>query len=230
MRQMSSTQTDPAGREERVERLTRIDACGASDALDLLKLRGVVTRVPQQSGDGRICGRVVTVKLGVGDPPGGAPRHLGTTAIELAAPGAVIVIEQRSGCDAGSWGGLLTLGAKCRGVAGVIADGPVRDIDEARGLGFPIFTRTLTARTARGRIVELGTNVPICFEGVRVDPGDYVVADRSAVVFIPAEAIDLVLKAAEEIVAREAAMARAILGGAPITEVMGGKYENMLRR
>ncbi|MFO1401588.1 MAG: hypothetical protein U1F30_10340 [Steroidobacteraceae bacterium] len=42
-------------------------------------------------------------------------------------------------------------------MAGVVADGPVRDIDEARALGFPVFTRALTARTARGRVVELGT-------------------------------------------------------------------------
>ena len=62
----------------------------------------------------------------------------------------------------------------------------MRDIDEARALQFPIFTRTLTAKTARGRIVELGTNVPIRFEGVTVRPGDYAIADASAVIFIAA--------------------------------------------
>ena len=49
----------------------------------------------------------------------------------------MIVVEQRSGVEAGSWGGLLSLGAKVRGVAGVVADGPVRDIDEAIGFDFP---------------------------------------------------------------------------------------------
>ena len=51
---------------------------------------------------------------------GGAPRHLGTTAIELAGPADIIVVEQHANREAGSWGGLLSLGASVRGVAGVI--------------------------------------------------------------------------------------------------------------
>lgn len=63
---------------------------------------------------------------------------------------------------------------------------------------------------------------------VAVWPGDYVLADRSAVIFIAAANIERVLDAAEAIVAKEAAMAKAILGGTPIGEVMGGNYEHML--
>lgn len=214
---------------ELVARLRRLDACAVSDAMDRLGLKGVASGLPQQSGEGRIAGRVVTVKIGVGEPPPGPPRHLGCTAIEMAGPDAVIVVEQRSGVEAGCWGGLLTLGAKMRGVAGVVADGPVRDIDEARGYGFPIFTHTLTARTARGRVVEKGTNVPVQVREIAVQPGDYVVADRSGVVFIPADRIEELLAAAEAIVAREAAMAKAILAGDAIGAVMGGAYEHMLQ-
>jgi 4-hydroxy-4-methyl-2-oxoglutarate aldolase len=169
------------------------------------------------------------MRLGLGSPPPGPPRHLGTTAIEASGPDHVIVIEQRTGREAGSWGGLLSLGAKVRNVAGVVCDGPVRDIDEARAFDFPVFTRSFTARTARGRIVELGTNVPVAFEGVHVEPGDYVLADNSAIIFIAAAQIEAVLQAAEEIVAREAAMARAIRAGTPISQVMGGAYEHMLK-
>jgi regulator of RNase E activity RraA len=140
------------------------------------------------------------------------------------------VVEQRSGIEAGSWGGLLMLGAKLRGVAGVVCDGPVRDIDEARAEGFAIFARTLTARTARGRIVELGTNVPVLFETVKVEPGDYVIADRSAVIFIAAADILRVLDAAETIAAKEAAMAKALRAGEPISQVMAADYEHMLTR
>lgn len=211
-----------------VARLRKLDCCAVSDALDRLGLKGVVSGLPQRSGDGRIAGRAVTVKLGVGDPPAGPPRHLGCAAIEAAGPDDVIVVEQRTGVEAGSWGGLLTLGAKTRSVAGVVADGPVRDIDEAIAYGFPIFSRGLTARTARGRIVEKATNVPIVIGDVEVTPGDYVAADRSAVIVIAAVEIDKVLEAAEAIVAREAAMAKAIAAGTPIGEVMGGAYEHML--
>lgn len=213
-----------------VARLRRLDSCAVSDALDQWGLEGVVTHLEQRSGEGRIAGRAVTVKLGLGDPPPGPSRHLGTAAIEAAGPESVIVIEQRTGVEAACWGGLLTLGAKAKGVAGVVADGPVRDIDEARKLGFPIFTNKITGLTARGRIVEKATNEPVAIGAVVVAPGDYVIADRSAVVFVRPESIARVLETAEAIAAREATMAEAIRSGAKISEVMGGAYERMLTR
>jgi 4-hydroxy-4-methyl-2-oxoglutarate aldolase len=221
--------------ESSVQRLRRLDACAVSDALDKLGLPGAVTGLPQRSGGGRIAGRAVTMKVGPGQPPAGPPRHLGCTAIEAAGPDDVIVVEQRSGIEAGCWGGLLTLGAQVRGVAGVVADGPLRDVDEAIAYGFPVFSRSLTSRTARGRVVELGTQVPVTLGAdpaaggqVTVNPGDYLLADRSAVIVIAAGDIERVLEAAEMIVSREAAMAKAILAGVPVGQVMGGNYEHML--
>lgn len=217
-----------------VQRLRRLDACAVSDALDKLQLPGAVTGLPQRSGGGRIAGRAVTMKVGPGQPPPGPARHLGCTAIEQSGPDHIIVVEQRSGVEAGCWGGLLTLGAKVRGVAGVVADGPLRDVDEAVAYGFPIFSRSLTSRTARGRVVELGVQVPVRIGAasgeVVVQPGDYVLADQSAVIFISADDIERVLHAAETIVAKEAAMAKAILSGTPIGQVMGGHYEHMLEQ
>lgn len=212
------------------ERLERLDTCAVSDALDKLGLGSVVSGLPRLAGNRRIAGRAVTVRLGVGSPRPGPVRHLGTTAIEAARPGDVIVVEQTSGVEAGCWGGILTLGAQLRGVAGVVADGPVRDIDEADGYGFPIYGRSSTARTARNRIVELATNEPVVIGGVTVSPGDYVLADRSAVVFVAAADIGRVLDAAEAIAAREAGIAAALRDGTPITEAMGANYEHMLKR
>ena len=211
------------------ERLLRLDCCAVSDAMDKLKLSGVATGLPQRSGTGRMAGRAITMKLGTGSPPPGPVRHLGTTAVEAAQPGDVIVVEQKSGVEAGCWGGILTLGAKLRGVCGVVADGPVRDIDEAKALDFPVFARSCTARTARGRVVELATNGPVEIGSVTVNAGDYVLADGSGVAFIRPEDIERVLEAAEYIAAREAAMAQALREGRPITEVMGANYEHMLK-
>lgn len=216
-------------RAERVRRLRALDACAVSDALDRLKLTGVEPNVPQQSGSGRIAGAIVTLNVGTGTPPPGPPRHLGTAAIESASADHVIVIAQRSGIDAGCWGGLLTLAARLKGVAGVIADGPVRDIDEAEAQAFPIFSRVLTTRTARGRVVELGTNVRIDPWGHAVDAEDFVIADRSGVAFIAVENIDRVLEAAEAIAARESHMAEALRSGGAPTAVLAGNYENLLK-
>lgn len=220
--------------DEFTKRLNRLDCCAVSDAMDKLGLEGrVVSGLEQRATGRRIAGRTVTYRLvAAGGTPaqtGAAPRHLGTTAIELAQPGDVIVVEQRTGVDAGSWGGILTLGAKLRKVAGVVVDGPVRDIDEARACDFPVYCRSLTARTARGRVVEAETNQPVMIGEVRVSPGDYVIADASGVAFIPPDEIERVLGAAEAIAGREAAMTKALLDGKPIPEVMGADYEHMLR-
>lgn len=217
--------------DEVVQRLRRLDCCAVSDALDQLGLQGQVTGVAKRSGQAsRIAGRVITLKLHDGPRAEGSLRHLGTTAVELSGPEHVIVVEQRTGKDAGCWGGLLTLGAKLRGAAGVVADGPVRDIDEARDYDFPVFSTALTARTARDRVVEAATNELISPWGVPVAADDYVIADSSAVIFIQASRVLAVLDAAEAIAFKEAAMAKALLSGKPISSVMGGDYENMLDR
>lgn len=210
-------------------RLARLDACAVSDALDKLGLTGAVTGIHRLATNQRISGRVVTVRLEKDDGRAVASRHLGTTAIESCAPGDIIVIEQRSGIDAAAWGGNLSLGAQLRGVSGVIIDGPARDVDEARDYGFPLFARDHTSRTARGRIVETGTNIPIIVGDITVASGDFVVADGSAVVFVPAADIARVLDAAEAIAAKERAMVAALREGQPISQVMGKNYETMLK-
>jgi regulator of RNase E activity RraA len=214
-----------------VARLARLDCCALSDALDSLQLAGAVSGLPPRSSARRIAGRAITVKLVAKEavpPAAGPPRHLGTTAVEAGGPGTVIVVEQRTGIDAGSWGGILSLAALLRGIEGVVADGPVRDVDEARAYDFPVFARALTARTARGRVAEAATNVEVRIGDVPVAPGDYVLADGSAVVFVRAADVERVLAAAERIAAREAAMAKALLAGRPAGTVMGAAYEHML--
>jgi 4-hydroxy-4-methyl-2-oxoglutarate aldolase len=213
-------------------KLARLDTCVLSDALDKMSLTGCVTGLVAAIPGRIISGRVHTVKLAAGTGPAGSatPRHLGTTAIEACAAGEVIVVEQRTGIEAGCWGGILSRGAHARGIAGVVADGLVRDVDEARELGFPLFCRGFTARTARGRVHEAATDVPVRIGDVDVSPGDYVVADSSAAVFIQASRVEEVVRVAGSIAAREAAMAARIAAGDPISVVMGADYEHMLRK
>jgi 4-hydroxy-4-methyl-2-oxoglutarate aldolase len=220
--------------DELIARLSRLDSCAVSDALDKLGLdksgkTGAVTGIRRLSSDHRIAGRVLTVKLDRAEGRSNT-RHLCTAAIEAASPGDIIVVEQRTGLDAASWGGNLSIGAQVRGVAGVIVEGPVRDIDDSRELDFPVFARNHTARTARGRIVEVATNEPIQVGDVTVSPGDYAVADGSAAVFIAQAEIRRVLETAEAIAAREEAMAQALREGKPISQVMGANYEHMLKK
>lgn len=216
--------------DQLVERLQRLDTPAVSDAIDRLEVSGRVTGIPRVTTGQRIAGRVLTVKLGTGQPADGTPRHLCTTAVEAAKPGDVLVIEQRSGVEAAGWGGILSNAAKVRQIAGVIVDGPARDIDESRDLDFPVFARTVVPTTARGRIVELESGTPVQVGSVTVKQGDLVIADGSGIVFLTADRAAEILDTAEMIAAREAAMTKAVLAGEPVSKVMGADYEHMLKK
>jgi regulator of RNase E activity RraA len=209
-------------------RLRALDVCAVSDALDRLGLAPSASGLSPQTVRKRIAGRATTVKFAAGSRKGA--RHACTAAVEAAERGGVVVIEQRTGVDAAGWGGILSRAAVTRGLSGAVVDGPARDIDEALEVGFPVYARSCTARTARGRIFEIETGGPVLIGETTVEPGDYVLADSSGVAFVRPGDIEAVLKAAEAIAAREAAMARDVEAGQPVSQVMGASYEQMLTR
>lgn len=214
--------------DDLLSRLKQMDSCAVSDAMDSLGLPGEVTGISNQTTKEKIVGRTLTVELGSKVPEGGSAKHLCSGAIENGKAGNVIVIEQRTGIDAAGWGGVLSNAAQYNGIEGVIVEGPARDIDEAAGLGFSVYARGHTARTARGRVYEQCFNQEVKIGEVKVNEGDYVIADGSAVVFIPAEKAEQVIKIAERIVAKEKLMTEAVRSGTPVGTVMGSNYENML--
>ena len=210
-------------------RLALLDSCAISDALDSLGLPPAVVGLAPLSVVKQICGPVMTVKLIAGKAQH-STRHLCTAAIESAARGDVIVIEHSSGVECAGWGGVLSVGAQVNGVEGVVIDGPARDIDEARALGFPVYGRSPIARTARGRAYEIDFNCEIKIGEVRVVPDDVVFADSSGVVFLPAAQIEEIVRRAARIAERESLMVQALRAGDRITEVVGRNYEEMLTR
>ena len=210
-----------------VERLRNIDTCAVSDALDAFGLSGTVMGLSSISVLKRIAGRVQTVKLGKANPD--IPKkHLCSSAVDAANPGDIIVVENHETEIAAGWGGILSTAAAAKGLSGTIVDGPARDADESRDVDFPVFARTATPFTARGRIAEHNWNIEIEIGGVVVNPGDLVLADGSGVVFVPKTHEKEIIDKAEEIQAKEAAMALAVKEGKPVSDVMGGDYENML--
>ena len=114
-------------------------------------------------------------------------------------------------------------------MSGIVVDGAVRDVDQARELGLPILALAAVPVTARGRIAELATNEPITLAGIVVAPGDLVLADGSGVVVVAAADAARVIEAAEEIARREVLIADEIEAGRPVTEAMAGDYESMLK-
>lgn len=211
-------------------RLAKVDTCAVSDALDRLGLRGATYGVRPLWPCPRIVGRAVTVKI----KPAGLEKpkqHLGTEPIGAAKPGDIIVIDSGGRLDVSAWGGLLSLGAKLKGLNGVVVDGACRDVDESRDLGFPVYARGALPMTARGRVVQDSFNQEIEFAGVQVHPGDLVIADGSGVVFIPREKEQEVIDEAEAVAQQEARMADGIRQGLSIVEVLEKLgYESMLQK
>ena len=98
-------------------------------------------------------------------------------------------------------------------------------------IGFPVYARGAVVATARGRIMEESTNTMIQFGGVQVRPGDAVLADRSGVVFIPAEHLEEVVAKAEGLWAKEEAMVADLRAGMSSLEVdQKYNYEKMLQK
>jgi regulator of RNase E activity RraA len=205
---------------ELVQRLAALDACSVSDALDTLGLPGAVTGIrPLWPVERVIAGRARTIQAAPRTPDS-TGQHIASPLIAVADAGDVAVIANRGREDVSCFGGILAVAALERGMAGVVIDGACRDIAESDELGLPIFGRAVVPVSARGRIVQTAMDEPVEFAGVTVRSGDYVVADRSGVVFVPEAECERVVSLAERIVAREQAMVEAVRAGESVLEVM----------
>lgn len=213
------------------ERLAALATSNLSDALDQLGVaRCTAAGIVPRWGRTKVVGRAVTIRMtAAGAVPAGA--HLGVDAIAASEAGDVIVVDNRGDLHHNCWGEILAMGAKLKGVSGVVVDGAVRDVDACETFGFPVHARGTVPSTARGRIVQEAWNVPVRLGDAPVRPGDVIVADVNGVVVIPIERVEAVVNAAELIMGKELAMIDALRAGESILEVdRRFNYEQMLRQ
>ncbi|HET7037123.1 MAG TPA: hypothetical protein VFI42_15665 [Thermomicrobiaceae bacterium] len=134
-----------------------------------------------------LCGPALTVKARTGD------NLMAFKAIELAQPGDVIVISGGLDQNYSLWGGVMSTMAAQNGLAGVVADGLVRDVAQTRDVGLPVYAIGLTptgpTKEGAGQI-----NTPIACGGVVVNPGDIVVGDEDGVVVVRQDEAEAVLE------------------------------------
>jgi 4-hydroxy-4-methyl-2-oxoglutarate aldolase len=128
-------------------------------------------------------------------------------AVAHARPGDVLVLTSTEPAPVALVGELLATQAQRQGVAGVLVDGAIRDLDELAELGLPIWTRHVRAQGAtKGQVGKL--DVPVVVGRVEIRPGDLVVLDGDGALALPAERLDEVLPLAVERTERETAMRR----------------------
>ena len=140
--------------------------------------------------DTKIVGPALTVKTL------GADSTVVHKAMELAKPGDVLVIDRCGDQKHACWGGMVTLSAHLKGLAGGIVDGPATDVDEIEELRFPLYCRGFSAITTK--LLGFGgeINTVVQCGGVTIEPGDLIVADRNGIVVLkPNEAEEVASKA-----------------------------------
>jgi 4-hydroxy-4-methyl-2-oxoglutarate aldolase len=152
---------------------------------------------PLWSSMPRLAGPAFTVRCRPGD------NLMLHAAIHRAEPGSVIVVESGD-VDYALAGGNVCAVAQRRGVAGFVLDGVIRDVAEARELGFPVFARGVIPIPGTKSAVE-PLNVPVRCGGVKVRPGDIVVADEEGIVVVPSARQELTFRAAQRQLTEEAA-------------------------
>lgn len=189
------------------------------DALDAMGLRNQSPRIQlvAQTGVEKLVGRCKTslwVDMAHEDPH---PYDLELKAVDACRADDVLIAAAGGSMRSGIWGELLSTAARNSGCVGAIVDGAVRDVPKMRAMGFAVFARgrSIYDSLHRQRVVDV--DIPIEIDGVKIDPGDLVIADEDGVVFIPQKVEKEALKRAWEKVHAENVTRDAIKGGMKAT-------------
>jgi 3-hexulose-6-phosphate synthase/6-phospho-3-hexuloisomerase len=190
------------------EILEQVSAANLSDALHR---GGVLEDIRPLFRGIKMTGRALTVRTYPGD------WSKPVQAIDTAEKGDIIVIDA-CGVGPAIWGELATHSALQRGVAGVVIDGAIRDINDIRQMRFPAYSRLITPNAGEPKgFGEIG--VPVIVGGKKVETGDWIVGDDDGVVVLPKSIATEYANRAMDVLERENRIRAEIKEGSTLSKV-----------
>ena len=179
---------------------------------DAMHRKGVLQGIRPLFEGVKLVGKAVTVQTYEGD------WAKPVEATDVAGPGDVIVVYGGSK-EVALWGELASWSCKQKGIAGIVIDGGVRDVEEIRRIKFPVFARYVAPNAGEPKgFGELNAEIKCGGEYVR--PGDWIIGDDNGVVVVPKERAYEIARRAKEVWKNEERIREEIKRGKTLSQVL----------
>lgn len=189
---------------------------------------------PLQPGQPRLVGRAFTLRFVPAREDLATPASWGApistrAAIEAMPEGCIAVVDAMGVTDAGIFGDILCARMRKRGVAALVSDGVVRDLDGVLGTGLPVWCQGTAAPASVAGLTFVAWQQPVGCGGVAVFPNDVVVVDNDGAVLIPQAIVEEVASAAVEQELLEGWIMTQVDAGVPLPGLYPPNAENKAR-